>query len=111
MTKLYLHIGTEKTGTTHIQQFILRNRNKLFSNGYYVPDFLGEFAHTWLPILVYEDNKEDDLTDKEKIYEQDNPNTFIKLSFARDLASPHMRFCIPPNSGGKVLVINKYIIY
>ena len=79
MTKLYLHIGTEKTGTTHIQQFILRNRDKLFSNGYYVPDFLGEFAHTWLPILVYEDNKEDDLTDKEKIYEQDNPNTFIKL--------------------------------
>lgn len=79
LTKLYLHIGTEKTGTTHIQQFLLRNREVLLLKGYFVPDFLGEFAHTWLPILTYADNKQDDLTDKEKIYERDNPNSFKRL--------------------------------
>ena len=87
MTKLYLHIGTEKTGTTHIQQFLLRNREILFLKGYFVPDFLGEFAHTWLPIFAYDKNKQDDLTDKEKIYERHDPSSFIKKKFEEFKAS------------------------
>ena len=37
MTKLYLHIGTHKTGTTSIQKFLARNRNKLLDLGYLYP--------------------------------------------------------------------------
>ena len=55
--------------------------------GYFVPDFLGEFAHTWLPIFAYDNNKQDDLTDKEKIYERDDPSSFIKTKFEEFKAS------------------------
>ena len=80
MTKLYLHIGTEKTGTTYIQKFLKQNREKLFSRGYFVPNFMGGMcSHYWLPILVYEKNKQDDLTNIVKIYTKDDPESIIKL--------------------------------
>lgn len=37
MPNCYLHIGTHKTGTTTIQEFLTENRRKLLALGYYVP--------------------------------------------------------------------------
>lgn len=39
MGKLYLHIGTPKTGTSAIQVFMAKNRNLLKKKGYSYPDF------------------------------------------------------------------------
>jgi len=38
---LYLHIGTEKTGTTSIQDFLRRNRGRLFAKGVQYPKLPG----------------------------------------------------------------------
>lgn len=38
MKKLILHIGTEKTGTTSIQEFLLKNRDVLRMNGIFMPE-------------------------------------------------------------------------
>lgn len=35
---LYIHIGTNKTGSSSLQTFLYRNRNQLRENGYYYPD-------------------------------------------------------------------------
>jgi len=37
------------------------------------------WSHYWLPILIYEKNKQDDLTNIEKIYTKDDPKSIIKL--------------------------------
>lgn len=37
MERIYLHIGTHKTGTTSIQQFLTRNRHLLAQQGYCYP--------------------------------------------------------------------------
>lgn len=43
MKKVYIHIGTDKTGSTAIQQFLKNNHQNLLQNGY---SFLtGKFAH------------------------------------------------------------------
>lgn len=39
MSTVYLHIGTPKTGTTAIQQFLLLNRDELGRHGLCYPDF------------------------------------------------------------------------
>ncbi len=41
---IYLHIGTEKTGTTTIQNFLWQNRNKILKQGYIYPKFLGIYC-------------------------------------------------------------------
>ena len=42
---LYLHIGTEKTGTTSIQRFFANNREPLAKNGIFYPRTLGPANH------------------------------------------------------------------
>ena len=37
MTTIYLHIGTHKTGTTALQNFLFRNREELLSKGFLYP--------------------------------------------------------------------------
>ncbi len=41
----FLHIGTEKTGTSSIQEFMLANRDRLNRLGVLYPDSLGPFNH------------------------------------------------------------------
>jgi len=52
---LHLHIGTEKTGTTSIQEFLRINRANLNSAGIYVPCSLGPSNHQWLPFMFSQD--------------------------------------------------------
>lgn len=51
-----LHIGTEKTGATTIQEFLRINRKALLAMNIHMPDFLGIGNHQWLPNLFQEDS-------------------------------------------------------
>ena len=72
MKRIILHIGTEKTGTTSIQQFLDINASKLASQGLYIPEFLGKINHRKLPAMVCDTDFIDDffkqrmLTEKTK---------------------------------------------
>ncbi len=55
----YLHIGTEKTGTTSLQQFFALNRRRLAKHGIFYPATLGETAHIKLFVHALEFEKVD----------------------------------------------------
>lgn len=55
--KCILHIGTEKTGTTSIQAFLLENRDALLEQGYYVPRTMGPREHVGLVHLFAKSHK------------------------------------------------------
>lgn len=46
MPQAVIHIGTEKTGTSHLQQFLESNREELARHGIGYPAFLGQTNHT-----------------------------------------------------------------
>ena len=50
---IYLHIGTQKTGTTTLQQVGKRNREVLASRGVLYPAAPGDINHTGLAIYAY----------------------------------------------------------
>ncbi|MEL4896014.1 hypothetical protein [Crocosphaera sp. Alani8] len=50
--RAFLHIGTEKTGTTTIQNFLVKNREKLLSRSYLYPSFSGRSNHSSLVVLA-----------------------------------------------------------
>ncbi len=58
--KAIVHIGTEKTGTTCIQQFLYLNRKKLLSEGYYFVQSPGKTNNRALPAYCIADDKFDD---------------------------------------------------
>ncbi|PNW26319.1 sulfotransferase domain-containing protein [Formosa algae] len=62
--KCYLHIGTEKTGTTTIQSFFSKNREKLVLKNYYYPKSLGLSNHRLLSLAAYNPQRRDDYTKK-----------------------------------------------
>jgi hypothetical protein len=59
---LILHIGTEKTGTTSIQEFLKKNIDQLDRNGVYVPrtPMVGSGNHRWIPLFANNDGFSDD---------------------------------------------------
>lgn len=58
--KAIVHIGTEKTGTTTIQNFLYQNRRKLKSAGYYFMQSPGKHNHQAIPAICLSDDKYDD---------------------------------------------------
>jgi len=60
MKKLFLHIGTEKTGTTSIQHFLHKNKKALFDNGYHLLECGGEKNHRAIPSCCMLDDDFDD---------------------------------------------------
>jgi hypothetical protein len=56
---LILHIGTEKTGTTTIQEFLHLNRKLLAKNEIYFPKSIGMRNHRPLASWCLSDNRED----------------------------------------------------
>lgn len=54
--ELILHIGTEKTGTTSIQEFLAGNRDALLRKGIFVPRSLGEPAQRRLAVIANDDD-------------------------------------------------------
>lgn len=59
--KAILHIGTEKTGTSTLQTFLSRNRERLNANGFHYPRFAGAINHTRLGAYAAADEVRDDL--------------------------------------------------
>lgn len=60
--KCFLHIGTEKTGTSTIQEFFSNNRNQLARRGYYYPESLGLPNNRFLPVAAFNTSRRDDFT-------------------------------------------------
>ena len=59
---LYLHIGTEKTGSKSIQSFLRLNRSRLAKKGIGVPTKLGLEMHLYLQLMANEDDFIDSFT-------------------------------------------------
>ncbi len=55
----FLHIGTEKTGTTSIQHFLARNRERLLAQGIMYPSAPGKDNHVGLAAYAMNDERED----------------------------------------------------
>lgn len=60
--KCYLHIGTEKTATTTIQNFFDVNRIKLLEKGFIYTKNAGRTNHRRLPVAAYNLHRRDDFT-------------------------------------------------
>jgi hypothetical protein len=65
MRQLTMHIGTEKTGTTTIQGFLVANRARLRAAGLLVPERLvpprfGGDSHRFLPAIANDDSYSDE---------------------------------------------------
>ncbi len=81
MSKLLLHIGTEKTGTSSIQKFLRINKSQLEKNGFFVPSFMSykdNENHIYLPLLAYEKSRKDDLIISQGILDENKRDLFLK---------------------------------
>ena len=58
--KVIVHIGTEKTGTTSIQQFLYQNRRKLRRAGYHFLQSAGKINNRALPAICIGEDRFDD---------------------------------------------------
>src|SRR5271163_1194160 len=59
LSQCWLHIGTEKTGTTSIRNFLAQNRATLLAQGYLYPTAAGEPGHGALTAFALDDSKSD----------------------------------------------------
>src|SRR5437762_728805 len=57
-TTCFLHIGTEKTGTTSIQNFLSKNRSRLKKQGIIYPRSPGNQNHTELTVYALGDERQ-----------------------------------------------------
>lgn len=82
MKKAYIHIGTEKTGTTSLQNFFSSNRKKLLASGIYYPVVPGERNHFKLAIYS-SPNRTVDLRKAHGLYDQNIFEEFEKTFLSR----------------------------
>lgn len=74
--KCYLHIGTEKTATTTIQDFFNLNRMKLLENGYIYTQSAGRANNRKLSAAAYNLDRRDDFTMNHGLNSNDKLNVF-----------------------------------
>ena len=79
MKRIYLHIGTHKTGTTALQFFLWNNRIRLMELGFLYPEIGlgGGYAHGVLANIIKPNNRDDRLTE-------------YKKEFNREIGSSHV---------------------
>ena len=66
-----LHIGTEKTGSTSIQRFLLNNREALHATGVHVCTSAGNGNNRAMPAAFISDNIEDDFINQNNLQDAD----------------------------------------
>lgn len=54
--KLIFHIGSGKSGSTTIQNFLWKNVGRLNLQNFYFADFLGPHSQIWLPFLCFDED-------------------------------------------------------
>lgn len=103
MKKLILHIGSEKTGSTSIQNFLYSNKAALQSQGIYVPSFM-EKQNSDLVISCLNEGKYDEYLLKHGIYnsfQREAYNKKVKRRVAKELS------CLD-NSIDKVIISSEH---
>ncbi|SHF55129.1 hypothetical protein SAMN04487965_2224 [Microbulbifer donghaiensis] len=86
--KLLLHIGTEKTGTTTIQEALFRNRAALSNLGFHFLRCAGEKNNRALAAYCMRENRYDDFFSSRSIRDVESRNKFNKSfieKFRREL--------------------------
>lgn len=78
MRKLILHIGTEKTGTTTLQEFLDVNRENLVKKGFYFLKSPGKKNNRALPSICMFDEKFDDFFYSRSIFDIEEKKKFEK---------------------------------
>lgn len=81
--KAIIHIGTEKTGTTSIQNYLYLNRKKLKSAGYHFVQSAGKTNNRAIPAYCINDERYDDFFREEGIKTPAAKHDF-KQKFIRD---------------------------
>lgn len=76
--KCYLHIGTEKTATTTLQQFFSANKNILFENNIIYTKAAGVTNNQLLSVAAYNPSRRDDCTKRNNIETDEQLLTFQK---------------------------------
>jgi len=76
--KCILHIGTEKTGTTTIQEFLYLNRKILKKHGYLYTKSAGSKNNFALAVAAYNTDRQDDLTQNCGIFNEKSLEAFQK---------------------------------
>lgn len=79
----YLHIGTEKTATTTLQNFFNLNRNALLEKGFLYTKSAGETNNVGLPLSMYPIDRRDELTSLHKIYTDEDFVNYQRLIKSR----------------------------
>jgi len=60
--KCYLHVGTEKTGSTSIQNFLYANQDKLEEQNLFITKSCGKRNNRLLSVAAYSQTRRDDFT-------------------------------------------------
>ena len=114
--KLILHIGTEKTGTTSIQKFLLKNREALNKQNILYPKstcgLLGN--HRWVPTFAYNEKFEDDF-----IIKNFNCNSTLRKDsldkkldeFKKEISNSNANICLLSSEHFSSRLVNIQEIY
>lgn len=97
--KLILHIGTEKTGTTSIQRFLIFNRELLNSNSILIPKTIShaDGNHRWAPVFAYDDDFEDEFTKQfltKRPQERKELSNQKLIEFKKEISMSNANICI-----------------
>ncbi|MDF2378118.1 MAG: hypothetical protein P1U81_17905 [Verrucomicrobiales bacterium] len=88
--RLILHVGTEKTGTTSIQNLLAVNRKRLREEGFLFPQSLGPVNHTLLAAACLDDGVLDNIKAHNLAQNRCDEETFrqrLRASFEDELTS------------------------
>lgn len=88
--KLILHIGSHKTGSTSIQDFLSTNRENLQSNGIFYPRSLGRSNHRRAALFCLSMKRGANLFKKENVHSEEDRLALkkkIRRRFSREMES------------------------
>ena len=77
--KIIIHIGSAKTGTSSIQEYLRINYSALYNSSFAVPKFLGFRQHVWFPQLFIAHHRLDHyFWKKQCVSTQEGANLLVK---------------------------------